>query len=202
MNTKEKNPVFVPEDTSNENQATQISPSASVSIKIPEETLQEVINMADDQVLWMKPTQFGFSYGDKVVPEIRGAIVQVNPYLVKFDGKQAIKKPHVSSDHDIPEGFERRCDIKLDAGAGQIVGVSLSKSSFRGGLAPYLKYLNNQGLKPHEVLTVMRTRIATNQYGQFAVVNFAVADETSSSGSGQSKVAQQPLPQTVHNPWA
>lgn len=194
---------IVLEHADDENPKTGLPAPASVTIAIPEETVKAVAAMADDQPLWMKVTQFGLSYGEKVVPEIRGRIIQIEPCIIKFEGigKPPIKKPHVADDKDIPEGFERRCDIKIDIGNEQIIGISLSKTSFRWGLAPYIKYLINQGLKPSDVITVLRTRAVTNQYGQFAVVNFNVANDSSPVDPAPTQVPQQEPRQPSNNPW-
>lgn len=193
------------EDADDEDPITGLPATASVSVAIPQEMVEAVAAMADDQTLWVKVTQFGFSYGEKVVPEIRGRMIQIKPYLIKFEGtgKPPIKKPHVADEKDIPEGFERRCDIKIDVGNWQIIGVSLSKSSFLFGLAPYLKSLINQGLNPSDVITVMQTRGVTNQKGQFAVVNFFyIADDTSPLDPAPAEVVHQAATQSANNPWA
>jgi hypothetical protein len=204
MKNEENEFGFVSEETADEGNTPSLPAPRSVLIRIPEETLEEIVAMADDHILWMKATQFGFSHDEKVISEIRGIIIQAEPYLVKFEGigKPPIKKPHVLNDSDIPEGFERRCDIKIDVGDGQIIGVSLSKSSFRRGLAPYLKYLRNQGLHPHDVVTIMRTRLASNQFGQFPVIDFMVAGEPSPPESGPAQPAQREAKQSANNPWA
>jgi hypothetical protein len=146
---------------------------------IPDESIHQVMKLSDDVAIWAKPVAGGFQFPsqDKIVPEIVGTIVQIQPYLINFDAGDRLpaKKPHVESDLEIPEGYSRRCDIKLSAG-GQVVGISLAPSSLKFQLSPYLKYLSNQRLRPEEVLTRVTSRQASNNMGTFQVAVFEVAD--------------------------
>jgi hypothetical protein len=146
---------------------------------IPDESIHQVIKLSDDLAIWAKLVVGGFQFAnqDKIVPEIIGTLVQIQPYLINFDAGDRLpaKKPHVESDLDIPEGYSRRCDIKLLT-SGQVVGISLAPSSMKFQLSPYLKYLRNQGLRPEEVLTRVTSRQVSNNMGTFQVAVFEVAD--------------------------
>ena len=147
---------------------------------IPDENVKAVIDMSDDVAIWGKlvPGGIQFPNQDKIVPEIIGQLVQITPYLINFVAGDRLpaKKPHVKDDIEIPEGYSRRCDIKLNAG-GQVIGLSLAPSSMKFQLSPYLKHLQNQGLRPDKVLTRITSRQVSNNMGTFQVAVFEVANE-------------------------
>jgi hypothetical protein len=148
---------------------------------IPDENIDAMIDLSDDIALWVKlvPGGFQFANHDKIVPELVGKIVSVVPYLINFEAGDRIpaKLPHVKSDLEIPEGYSRRCDVKILTG-GQIVGISLAPSSMKFQLSPYLKYLRNQGLRPEDVVTRITSKQVSNNMGTFQVVVFVVVNET------------------------
>ena len=152
---------------------------------IPDESIDSVIEMSDDIAIWAKLVRGGFEFasqGGKIVPELVGRMVSITPYLINFDegDRQPAKLPHVTSDLEIPEGYSRRCDIKILTG-GQVVGLSLAPSSMKFQLSPYLKYLKNQGLRPEDVITRITSKQVSNQMGTFQVAVFEVADEKGKS---------------------
>ena len=104
--------------------------------------------------------------------------------------------PHVKNENEIPKGFERRCDIKIDSG-GTLVGLSLSKSSFKFQLCPYLKHLNNQGLRPEEVTTRIRTQMRSNNLGSWSIAVFDFVGDDS-----EKLTPQQPPKENVPSEWA
>lgn len=148
-----------------------------VTIDISEDTIEEIIAIGNDVAIWAKVVDGGFSANDKTVPEIIGNICGISPYLVKWEGKQPHKIPHVVDDSEIPEGYERRVDLKILID-GQIVGVSLSKSSFIFQLSPYIRHLKNNGLRPEDVVTRLRTKQVSNLQFSFNIVIFEMLGST------------------------
>ena len=159
--------------TDSENQAV-LNPKEMkdvVTVSIPDEKIEEVLQTgSDSDVLWAKFNPSGFVLNNHTLPELQGILFHIHPHLLRFNGKTPEKLPNVLRDEDIPEGFERRCDIKIQLQECK-VGLSLPKTSFYQ-LKPYLKYLTNKGLRPEQVVTRFRTRSQTNQHGTFAVVVF------------------------------
>jgi hypothetical protein len=151
------------------------TPPSSSPPAIPDENINSVIDLSDDIAIWAKLVRGGFQFAnqDKIVPELVGKIISITPYLINFDegDRQPAKRPHVKSDLEIPEGYSRRCDIKILTG-GQVVGISLAPSSMKFQLSLYLKYLKNQGLKTEEVTTRITSKQASNSLGTFQVAVF------------------------------
>jgi hypothetical protein len=147
---------------------------------IPPDNVKAVIEMSDDLAMWCKLVRGGFQFAnqDKIVEELVGQLVSIQPYLINFDAGHRVpaKLPHVKSDLEIPEGYSRRCNVKIVAG-GQVVGISLAPSSMKFQLSPYLKYLKNQGLRPEDVVTRITSKQVSNNMGTFQVAVFETADD-------------------------
>jgi hypothetical protein len=178
-----------------------------VTISIPDEKIEEILQTGgDSDILWVKFNPSGFVLNDRTLPELQGVILDIHPHLIRFEGKTPEKLPNTIRDEDIPEGFERRCDIKMQLHECKI-GLSLPKTSFFQ-LKPYVRYLTNKGLRPEEVVTRMHTQSRSNQYGTFSVIVFEClrAIEEPGPGSPQATRVNQegsedsaPVP---GNPWA
>jgi hypothetical protein len=157
----------------------ELTLKSNATITIPDQTIEDMIALADDTCQWCKLTDGGFKFvnQDKIVPEIVGRMMSIQLYLINFEAGDRLpaKKPHVRNDTEIPEGYSRRCDIKLDVD-GQLIGLSLAPSSIKFQLSPYLKYLKNQGLRPDQVITRVRSKQASNALGTFNVAVFEIAD--------------------------
>ncbi len=158
---------------------------------IPNEKLQAVMDLAGDEIIWLKTVEGGFKLvkQDKFVKNITGRIISVEPYLMRFENGVPTKIPHIADDLQIPEGFERRCDIKIRTG-DQVLGLSLPSSSFRYNLSPYLRFLHGKGLRPEQVSTKVFSRQATNNMGTWPVACFELVgsdqpQETSSKLSAE-----------------
>jgi hypothetical protein len=145
---------------------------------IPDENLDQCLRLADDVTMWAKLDKGGngivIDSQGKILPEIKGKLVSIQPYLVRFNESSPEKIPHVDDELQIPSGFERRCDLKIDCG-GTLIGLSLAKSSFKFQLCPYLKHLRNLGLRPEEITTRIRTRMASNHLGSWPIAVFDLA---------------------------
>jgi hypothetical protein len=149
--------------------------------KIPSistDKLDAVIDLSDDQTSWLKIIEGGFKVinQDKFVKGFTGRIVSVEPHLMKFENNTPHKLPHVADDLDIPEGYERRCDVKLLMD-DQLIGLSLAPSSMKYYLSPYLKFLRNKDLRPEEVLTKVTSKQASNDKGTWSVAAFELVGE-------------------------
>ena len=149
-------------------------------LTIPEEYLDDVIEMSDDQALWGKLVVGGINFPsqDKVVKFLVGRLIAVTPYLINFEAgdRTPAKLPHVKDDHEIPEGYSRRCDVKLLTNDGQVIGLSLAPSSMKYQLSPYLKFLKNIGQRPENVVTEIKSKQVSNNLGTFCVAVFKKLD--------------------------
>jgi hypothetical protein len=160
-----------------------------VTVNIPKETIDEVIKIGDDVAMWSKVVDGGFSINDKIITEYDGIILGINLYCVRWENKQPHKIPNILKEEDIPEGYERRADLKILVD-GQIIGISLPKSSLKYQLSPYLRYLRNCGLKPNDVVTRLKSKQVSNSYGTFNVVVFEML------GSAKNVAAKKVEPQS------
>jgi hypothetical protein len=154
------------------------------SLSIPEQNVQDVLKISDDIAVWCKLDRGGngfyFPSQNKTVTELTGVIKSMTPHLVKFEENIPYKLPHEPDDLKIPDGYERRCDLKIDIG-GMIVGLSLSPSSFKHQLSPYVRHLSNRGLRPDQLATTIRARMASNNMGQWPIAVFSEAGEAPQS---------------------
>jgi hypothetical protein len=159
---------------------TQENEVEKYELTIPDENLDQCIRLADDVTIWAKLDKGGngivIESQGKILPELKGKILSIQPYLVKFNEGVPEKIPHVENDLKIPKDFERRCDVKMNCG-GTLIGLSLSKSSFKFQLSPYVKYLRKQGLRPEQVTTRIRTRMASNHLGSWPIAVFDIAGD-------------------------
>ena len=155
-------------------------PGASKYPSVSKQVVDEIIELSEDVCMYVTVEKDGFRFKnqEKMVPELVGPIRAIDCYLAYFPGgsQAPIKKPWLKNDVDIPEGFERRADVKMGIN-GQPVCIPLSPSSIKYQLGPYLKHLRNQGLEPEDVITRCTTRTASNELGSWAVVVFEIADE-------------------------
>ena len=151
---------------------------------IPDDKLSAVIQLSDDRTNWVKIVEGGFKLlgQDKFVKQLVGKIVDVTPYLIKFESGVPTKIPNVTDDLEIPEGYERRCDVKLLVD-DELFGLSLPPSSIRFYLSPYLKFLRNKNLRPENVLTRVTSKMASNSMGTWPVSVFELADTPSPDAS-------------------
>ena len=171
-------------------------------VDIPDAVTDEVIEAGDDATMWAKATEAGFAFNDKTVPTLTGVITAMYPYLVKWEEGQPHKIANVANDIDIPEGYERRCDVKMEVGAGQLVGVSLSKSSFKYHLSPYVRHLKGVGLRAGDVVTRLRVLQVSNRMGTFNVVAFEVVDDPGEEAIAGTVDSGTPSPAAQDsNPW-
>jgi hypothetical protein len=148
-----------------------------VVVNISDDVIDFILDIGNQVALWAKPTETGFSANDKIIEEIIGRIVNIKAYLVKWIDKQPHKIP-INPGEDLPEGYEPRCDLFIDVG-GQVIAISLSKSSLKFHLSPYVRNLKNKGLGPEDVITRLRVKQATNKFGSFNVVIFDLVDKVS-----------------------
>jgi len=160
-----------------------------VTVSISDETIEQIISMGDDVAMWAKMVDNGFSINDKTFSKIEGVIIDIKPYLVKWDNNKPYKIPNVANDEEIPADYERRVDLKILIN-GQIVGISLPKSSFKNRLSPYLRHLKNNGLRPEEVVTRLRSSKVSNVHGTFNVAAFEML------GSAKNVTAKKVEPQS------
>lgn len=195
----------------NENLPSTTNQNEFTSIAIPEEKINLVAALADENAMWVKLTDGGFLVnGEKVVSELKGILAAINPYWIKWEEKRPTKIPY--NGQDAPEGFELRCDIKMDID-GTVIGLSLPKTSTKLHLSQYLKFLKNSGLNPNQVITRVRSKAISSPHGRF---NVAIFDAVGDIGEQKPithqvgaevidvptiKTAPRPV-QASSNPWA
>ena len=170
---------------------TELTKRENYELSIDNGTLEDVAALSDDWAMWVKLRDSGFEFVsmDKTVPELVGKIIDIRPYLVRFENGQPDKLPHCKNDLEIPEGYERRCDIKIET-QGQVVGISLSKSSFIHQLSPFIKFLKNQGLRPEQVMTRLQSKQASNNLGVWNICTFEMVE-----------TPPQQSPANAQDPW-
>jgi len=140
---------------------------------IPDDELAKAEGMAEDVTLWVKPTAQGFAMGEEVSRELIGVITNVNSYFVKWTDGLPDKLFDVPN-NDPPVGYEPRADVKVLTNEGLELGISLAKSSFLYGLAPYLKAFRQMGLQPTQALTRFYCKEAKGKHGVFTVVRMSL----------------------------
>ena len=141
-----------------------------MDIMIPQEKIDLIARLGDENAMWVKIVDGGFLVnGEKVVPELRGVIVSVNPYLVRWTDKRPEKIPF--NGQDTPEGYDLRCDLKINID-GTVVGLSLPKTSTKSQLGPYMKFLKNANLLPNRVVTRVRSKSVSSPHGKFNLAVF------------------------------
>jgi len=182
-----------------------------MTITIPEATVDLISRLADENAMWIKITDGGFLFNDKVISEMKGRIISVNPYYVQWIDKKPYKIAYEGQAQ--PEGYELRCDIKIDV-AGTIIGLSLPKTSTKTHLSQYLKFLKASGLRLEDVITRCRVKAVSSPHGRFNVVVFdavgSINDLKAASASLDQDIIDvpvmepsQPRPaQASTNPWA
>lgn len=141
-----------------------------MDITIPQEKIDLIARLGDENAVWVKITDGGFLFGgEKVIPELRGVVVSVNPYFVRWTDKRPEKIPF--NGQDTPEGYDLRCDLKINID-GTVVGLSLPKTSTKSQLGPYMKFLKNANLLPNRVITRIRTKPVSSRNGKFNIAIF------------------------------
>jgi len=156
-----------------ENQALTTMDGWQVANRVDPQTVDNVISISDDDILWLKVGEAGFLAGDShFSSELAGIIFDVKPYFIKWTiGEKPDKAPFTSMD-DQPEGYELRCDIKLSLSDGELVGLSMAPSSARN-FSRYMKRLKSLRLPVGEVITIMTTRSVLNKNKQkFCLLDF------------------------------
>ena len=146
------------------------SENHNLVVDIPDDVIEAVAAIGDQVALWVKIVETGFLLNDKVIPEISGRIINMNLHYVKWTDKKPHKIPF-DLGKELPEGYESRLDLFVEVD-GQVVGISLPKSSLKYHLSPYVRNLKNNGLRPEDVISRLRVKQVTNKYGSFNVVIF------------------------------
>lgn len=190
-----------------------ISKDEIVEVTIPQEKIDLITHLADENAIWVKITDGGFIINDKIIAEIVGIIKNINPYYVLWTDKKPSKIPYEGQ--DAPDGYELRCDIKMNVD-GAVIGLSLSKTSTKAHLAQYLKFLQRSGLQANLVLTRIRSKAVSSPHGKFNVAVFdcigSVDDMQRTAAARQEQdiidvtatkaEVKQPTKPSESNPWA
>jgi hypothetical protein len=148
-----------------------------VIVSIPDDLIEAVAAICGQDALWVKIVETGFLLNDKVIPEISGQIIGINLYGVRWTDKQPHKITY-NPGKDLPEGYGLRCDLFVKV-HGQVIGISMSKSSLKYQFSPYVRNLKNNGLRPEDLITRLRIKQATNKFGSFNVVIFDAVGKVS-----------------------
>ena len=140
---------------------------------IAKDKLDAIAALSETQIPQLKPVESGFRVkgSETFVKEIRGTIIDVSPYLIRFENNIAHKLPHVADDLDIPPGYDRRCDLRILVD-DQVIGLSLSPTSMRHQLSPYIKYLRGKGLELHRVTSRLTSQQVSTSKATWSKVIF------------------------------
>ena len=82
---------------------------------VNDEAIEDLIDLADDVPSQIRISDNGFKVNEKVLPRLRGILFNPQPYLIKFNGAgtRPERLPYERDREKIPDGFERRCDVKM-----------------------------------------------------------------------------------------
>jgi hypothetical protein len=152
------------------------------ALTIPDINLNQCTSLADGITLYAKLDKAAagivIESQGKTLADLKGRLVFIEPHLGKWTDGVLEKLPYVEKKLDMPKGFKPRCDIKIDSG-GTLIGLSLAESSFVYQLCPYLKYLENQGFRPEQVITRIRTQMRSNDLGSWPIAVFDIVEDDS-----------------------
>ena len=155
------------------NRAIVTGTGTAIAVRITPDIVEQVVSITNDDVVWLKIAENGFLEGEEpLCTELRGTIFDATPYWIRWTAAGPPEKLLYRQMADQPEGFELRCDLKIRASHGELIGLSLAPSSARS-FSRYVRRLQALRLDPAEVITILSTRTVSNSKGQrFTVVNF------------------------------
>lgn len=155
------------------NRAIVTGTGTAIAVRITPDIVEQVVSITNDDVVWLKIAENGFLEGEEpLCTELRGTIFDATPYWIRWTAAGPPEKLLYRQMADQPEGFELRCDLKIRASHGELIGLSLAPSSARS-FSRYVRRLQALRLDPADVVTVLSTRTVTNKKAQrFTVVVF------------------------------
>ncbi len=171
-----------------------------LAVKIDPDTIESIISISDDDVLWLKIAEGGFLDGDDfLTAELRGIVFDIKPYWIRWNiGEPPEKIPFRSMD-DQPEGFELRTDLKIKLLDDELVGLSLAPSSSRN-FSRYMRRLQGLRLPISEIVTSFSTRAVVNKQKQkFTILDFdfILPPKTGKFQPGPDRKAEEPNREAV-----
>jgi len=181
-----------------------------VPVPIPDEVLEAAASIAPEG-FFASVTETGiyFKAFDYAVPFIAGRIVDIDPYLGKFEN--GILSKMSLSRQPYPEGYQPRMDIAIQD-PEKISILSLAPTSAKAA-ASFLRHLKNLGHRPENCLVRVETAVRTSkQGGRFGVAVFSLIGTINPDPPQEPSIARavadpvSPVPSaepaTVKNPWA
>ena len=136
--------------------------------EIPEETLEKLLRTAEQNILLASVQKDGgFEVKNASFEALTGVMIAIEPYLVRWERKEPHRIPYKEDELDWPEDYKPGCDVTIVNPERIRIKFSLSKSSFQYELCDYIKFLDSQGLKSHEVETRFTTRQVHGQFGTY-----------------------------------
>lgn len=146
--------------------------------EIPQETLDKLLKTAEQNtILASVKKDGGFEVKGAWFRELVGVICSIDPYLIRWEGKEPSKLPYLEDELDWPEGYKPGANITILTTERLKIQLSLSKSSFQYELCDYVKFLNGRSLKPTEVITRFTTKEVHGQFGTYIVVKPSLAEQ-------------------------
>ena len=154
------------------NEMTTISATNLVKFNLPDGILDAVsrqLGGSGNYASVEKSGGFKITGFEKVVPEIKGVITDLQVYQGKFEGGQMLKLDYDGG--TVSSGYSLRGDLSVMVNPSYDLQLSLSPTSLKGAVS-YLKSLQNQGVAPNQVLTTFRTKSVTGNYGSYSIATF------------------------------
>ena len=98
----------------------------AIAVGITPDIVDQLVSLTGDDIVWLKITDNGFHEADQLLcTELRGTIFDATPYWIRWAAAGPPEKLPYRQMSDQPEGFELRCDLKLRASHGELIGLSL-----------------------------------------------------------------------------
>jgi hypothetical protein len=115
---------------------------------------------------------YNISGVEKVVPEMRGIITDLQLCQGKFEGGRMSKLPYDGM--GLSEGYTLRGDLTVQINPSFVLLMSLSPTSLKGAIS-YVRSLQNQGISPNQVCTIFRTKSVVGKNGAYSIATFESA---------------------------
>jgi len=126
------------------------------SMPIPKEHTDQVLKDAESLVTWVKPTAKGFEDSNEMeFEEFHARISNYIHYYGKWDG-DTMEKIYNAPDQ-VPEGYQKRCELHFLAQDNQRYGLDLAPASYRN-LCKYIARLDQLGKSAQDVITRITAR--------------------------------------------
>ena len=141
-------------------------------LTVSDEAVDDLNDMADERPSFIKMIDNGLEIDGKKFNRVRAILHDAKLYFIKFHGAglPVERKPYVKGYSNIPEGFERRCDVQARVNDVDYI-LSLPPTSTTQ-LAKYNKFLSNENLKLTDMVTELSVTKKTGSNGTYNCIVF------------------------------